>query len=358
MPAIAVPALQQRIAAGRLDPLYLIVGDDVRLAEALVEAIEHTVDEADRPFAVRRVYANEENGGGAPIDIAAAARDVPMLGDRRIVVVLRAEKFLKPKRAAKAEAPDEGDDGAGGEESEDLGDVLTAASRTTRNRLVDLDHARLRRHGDRSVPPVHEEIARTGAGGRSAWHGAQGRPQSHRLRPRRSAAPGAGDSPPGRSCRTIDPIGLTALVVAAAEGDINRLRDDIGKLSVLFAGDRKQLTADDVEAVASGDGVVDDWGVVNAIGEGNVARALVEVGRRIDRGASPHAIVGQLRWWVSTRLVEGAPERAKPAIDAILRTDRALKSSGGEERVLLERLVVELTGKPLPASRGWARPSR
>jgi len=36
----------------------------------------------------------------------------------------------------------------------------------------------------------------------------------------------------------------------------------------------------------------------------------------------------------------------------LLRTDLALKSSGGDERVLVERLVVELTGRPLPAQRG------
>jgi DNA polymerase-3 subunit delta len=352
LPAIAVPALQQRIAAGRLDPLYLIVGDDVRLAEALVEAIEHTVDEADRPFAVRRVYANEEHGGGAPIDIAAAARDVPMLGDRRIVVVLRAEKFLKPKRAAKAEAPDEGDDGAGGEESEDLGDLSALEDYVNRpvesTTLVfvatEIDRSRrfTKKLLERAQVAEVLGMLRKDERNRAVYDAGEARRQAEAIL--------------RTELRTIEPTGLTALV-AAAEGDINRLRDDISKL-VLFAGDRKQLTADDVEAVASGDGVVDDWGVVNAIGEGNVARALVEIGRRIDRGASPHAIVGQLRWWVSTRLVEGAPERAKPAIDAILRTDRALKSSGGEERVLLERLVVELTGKPLPASRGWARPSR
>jgi hypothetical protein len=43
-----------------------------------------------------------------------------------------------------------------------------------------------------------------------------------------------------------------------------------------------------------------------------------------------------------------------PAIDALLRTDLALKSSGGDSRVLVERLVVELTGRPLPRT-GWGR---
>ena len=39
------------------------------------------------------------------------------------------------------------------------------------------------------------------------------------------------------------------------------------------------------------------------------------------------------------------PSRRIPeAVDALLRTDLALKSSGGDPQVLLERLVVELCG--------------
>jgi hypothetical protein len=36
--------------------------------------------------------------------------------------------------------------------------------------------------------------------------------------------------------------------------------------------------------------------------------------------------------------------RLRPAVDAMLRTDIALKSSGGNPRMLLERLIVELCG--------------
>ena len=50
--------------------------------------------------------------------------------------------------------------------------------------------------------------------------------------------------------------------------------------------------------------------------------------------------------------IEGFETAVKPALEALLRTDLALKSSGGDERVLLERLVVELTGKALSRS-GW-----
>ena len=108
-----------------------------------------------------------------------------------------------------------------------------------------------------------------------------------------------------------------------------------------------------MEVVADEQTVDDDWAVINAIAEGDPARALAETGRRFDRGDSPHQLLGQLRWWVSSRLAEGDASRVKPAMDALLRTDLALKSSGGEERVLLERLVVELTGRRLPAARGW-----
>ena len=34
--------------------------------------------------------------------------------------------------------------------------------------------------------------------------------------------------------------------------------------------------------------------------------------------------------------------RLRPAMDALFRTDIALKSSGGDPRILLERLVVEM----------------
>ncbi len=346
MPPITVPALKQQVAAGRLATLYLVVGDDVHLAEALVESIEGTVDEGDRPFAVERLYAMEARG--APIDIAASARMMPMLGNRRIVTVLRAEKLLKPKRAAKGEADAAADDDdPGNDDRESAGDLSPLEDYV--NRPVD----------STTVVFVASEIDRSRRFTKKLVERAQvveltgftRKDDRNRVVYDRGAATRQAEAMVQIEGRTIDAAGLSALVDAAGD-DINRLRDDVAKL-VLFAGARTGLTADDVDAVTSGDGVVDDWHVVNAIGEGDAARALVEVGRRMDRGDSAHAIVGQLRWWVSNRLVEGAPERAKPAIDALLRTDLALKRSGGEERVLLERLVVELTGKRLPPSRLW-----
>ena len=64
----------------------------------------------------------------------------------------------------------------------------------------------------------------------------------------------------------------------------------------------------------------------------------------LDAGAVPVMMMGQLRA-AEDKL---PPARLKMAIDAGKPTDLALKSSGGDARVLLERLVVELCG---PAGR-------
>jgi len=58
-------------------------------------------------------------------------------------------------------------------------------------------------------------------------------------------------------------------------------------------------------------------------------------------------VLGQLR-----SAAEKLPSaRLRTAIDAVFRTDLALKSSGGEARVLLERLVVELCADRRPMRR-------
>ena len=59
------------------------------------------VEDELRAFNVERLYASDKVA--SPAAIAESARPLPMMGDRRVVVVLRAEKILKPKRRGKAE---------------------------------------------------------------------------------------------------------------------------------------------------------------------------------------------------------------------------------------------------------------
>ncbi len=100
--------------------------------------------------------------------------------------------------------------------------------------------------------------------------------------------------------KAIDPAALQMLVDRSG-GDISKLRGDVERL-VLYTEGEKKITRGDVEEVVVVETDVDDWAVVNAIGDGDAARALRETALRFDRGDSPHALVGQLRWWVSQRL--------------------------------------------------------
>jgi DNA polymerase III delta subunit len=110
MPASTPAAVRAQVSQGRPDPVYLIVGDDDAEMSQVAATISGLVEDELRAFNLERVYANEK--GVSPFSIVQAARTLPMLGDRRVVVVLRAEKFLKPKRRGNAEGAEEDAEGA------------------------------------------------------------------------------------------------------------------------------------------------------------------------------------------------------------------------------------------------------
>jgi DNA polymerase-3 subunit delta len=342
VPNLDVAALRKHVNAGTLDRVYLLLGEDVKLVDRMVDAMEATIDVADRPFAVDRIYAGEASG--APVDIAASCRSLPMLGDRRLVIVMRAERLLKPKRAAKAGSEDvTEDEGLSDEES-------TAADFTP------LEEYLASPSSFATLVFVATEVDRTRRFTKKLVEKAQVVNFSGIRTEPRSGPAGAGAAAAGarkfvvdemtREGRTMDAAAVKVLVDRSGE-DISKLRGDLERL-LLYVGDRKVIGAADVEeVVADGATVQDDWAVTNALGAGDAARGLRELALRLERGDSPHAIVGQLRWWVSNRLAESSPDRVRPALDALLRTDLALKSSGGDDQVLLERLVVELTARPV-----------
>ena len=82
--------------------------------------------------------------------------------------------------------------------------------------------------------------------------------------------------------------------------------------------------------------------MTNAIQRGDAAEALRQLGLALESGGVPYMILGQLAWFVREKLPFVDPRRVPAAIEALFRTDLELKSSGGDPRVLLERLVVEL----------------
>jgi DNA polymerase III delta subunit len=336
VPVLDVPGLRKQIDARRLAPLYLLVGDDVRLIEQLVDGIEATIDEGDRPFAIDRLYAAE--AAGAPVDIAAAARALPMLGDRRIVVVLRAERLFKPKRASKATEVDDADaasEAAGEDTSIDLAaleEYFDKPVPSTTLVFVAADIDRTRRATKRLIEKAHVVVMT----GLEVVDPGERRGVQREMQAEIRAEI-------ERQGRAIDGPALQILVERAGD-DVSKLRGDVERL-LLYTEGHPRISRADVEEIVVVEAIVDDWAMVNAIGDGDVARALRECALRLDRGDSPHQMVGQLRWWVSARLAQAAPSRVRAALDALVETDLALKSSG-DERILLERLVIELSGGP------------
>ena len=123
--------------------------------------------------------------------------------------------------------------------------------------------------------------------------------------------------------------------------DIARLRSDTQKL-LLYAAGKPKISLADAREVVSAETAQDDWAVTNAIGRADAAEALRQLGLALDAGGVSYQILGQLAWYVRERLSTADPRRVPAAVEALFRTDLELKSSGGDPRVLLERLVVDL----------------
>jgi DNA polymerase III subunit delta len=140
--------------------------------------------------------------------------------------------------------------------------------------------------------------------------------------------------------QAIDP-GAVRLIAARAGTDIARLRGDIDRL-LLYSTGNSRISLDDVHQVVSGETAQDDWAVTTAIQRGDSAEALKQIALSMDSGGVPYKILGQLGWFVREKLSGTDPRRVPAAVEALFRTDLDLKSSGGDPRVLLERLVVEL----------------
>jgi DNA polymerase-3 subunit delta len=330
MPAAAPAAVRAQIAARSPDPIYLIVGDDDAEMSRLVADLSMLVEDELRAFNLERLYASEK--AVTPTTIVESARTLPMLGDRRIVVVLRAERILKPKR--KGRPSDDSDPVMEEEPPGDL-DVLEEyigrPEPTTTLVLVAADVDRQRKVY--KALQKHATIV-------ECWGLKAGRDGRVDLRDAGRTAEQLVRKAVAEAGQHIDPA-AARLIAQRAGTDIGRLRGDMERL-LLYTKDKARITLEDVNEIASGETAQDDWAVTNAIARGDTREALRQLGLALDAGGVSYQILGQLAWFVRDRFPAGDPKRIRPAVEALFRTDLDLKSSGGDPRVLLERLVVEL----------------
>jgi DNA polymerase-3 subunit delta len=328
MPPSTPQAVRKQIASGKLDPVYLIVGDDEAEMSELASGISATVEDELRAFNVERIYASDK--ASTPAAIAEAARLLPMMSTRRVVVVLRAEKFLKPKRKGKTEEIGDDESVAGGD-----ADALEAYVKAPepQNVLVlvaaDVDRTR------RLYKALQKQATIVECWGLKGSKDARVDLRQVARQAEQLVRQAVGDAG-----QQID-AAAARLVAERAGTDITRLRGDVQRL-LLYAAGKPRITMADAQEVVSAESAQDDWAVTNAIQRGDTAGALKHLGLSLESGAVPYMVLGQLAWFVREKLPVVDARRVRPAIEALFRTDLDLKSSGGDPRVLLERLVAEL----------------
>ncbi len=281
----------------------MLVGADDLEKSAVAAEFAEMVEEDLRAFNVERIY-----GGETKVDaLIDAASTLPMMAPRRVVVVAEAEKLLIPKRESKAsDAEQERLEEFIKDPPAHATVVFVCGALDRRRRLIQL-----------LLKVAHVVDCGTIENEADAQRWVKARATREKV--------------------TLDPAAVNELVSRAGL-DVARLRAGFDRLT-LYAMGQAAITADDVrQAVSAGPEAQADWGIANAIQRNDVREALRELGLAFESGDVAVKILGQIR--IAVEKLSGP--RLRPAMDALFRTDIALKSSGGDPRILLERLVVEM----------------
>jgi DNA polymerase III subunit delta len=93
--------LRREVEGGRIQPLYLFVGEEQYLQARALRLLHNTVDEALRVFNVSVFSIGRDNGNGSKTTAAMvidAANQMPMMSSRRIVVVREFDKIKEDEQ--------------------------------------------------------------------------------------------------------------------------------------------------------------------------------------------------------------------------------------------------------------------
>ena len=327
---MSTPAeIRKQIKAGKAGSIYLLEGDDLQSRHDLALEFANLVEEGLQAFNVESFYANEAtNAAGRDQLIGtllSTARTLPMMAPKRVVIVHEAERLLAPKRAKDeedgpdAEAPKKGKRGA--TPAEELEAyvvnpepmttlVFVAGSLDANRRIVKL----LRKHAD-VVDCGTLRDSREAA----IWI-------TRRLE---------------KDELTIEPKAI-GLLLAATGLTLGRIRPEIDKLILYASGESSITTAHVRDLVIPENDSEGVFALIDAVRNSNAPRALLEISALIDAGVQPPMILGQLR---AAAIQLRSDVRVRNGLEAVLRTDLAIKSSAGIPQHLLECLAVELCAR-------------
>ncbi len=334
--------VRTQIAAGDTAPLFLLEGDDYQSRHDLALEFGGLVDEGLQAFNVESFHANDASTASARDQmlsaIVNAARTLPMMAPRRVVIVHDAERLLSPrkgkdesdeldvrpdagaKRKRVASTPSE-DLEAYLQTPELLTTVIFVAGPTDANR--------------RLVKLLRKQAAVVDCGSLDSVADA-----AKWIRTRLE-----------KDEMTIEASALN-LLVGSTGLSLSRIRAEIEKL-VLYASGESAITSAHVrDLVMPQNEPGEDFALGKAIWNGNAKEALHEITAQLEAGAQAVMVLGQIRA-AAGRLRPDA--RVKSALDAIFQTDLSIKSSMGEPRYLLERLVIQICGSGAPVGPAWRR---
>jgi DNA polymerase-3 subunit delta len=337
MPSATPAAVRKQIAQQTPAPVYVIVGDDDAEMSRLAADFTALVEDELRAFNTERLYANEK--GVTAASIVESAQTLPMMGDRRVVMVLRGERLLKPKRRAKAPVEEESLDDEGNE-SGGQADVLEAYVKAPEPRTTlvivasDVDRTR------RLYKTLQKSATVVECWGLKSFAQDPKNVRGWELEKIAREAAALVARTVKEAGYTIDPAAARFIAIRAGT-DIVTLRGDLERL-MLYVGERKAIDVKDVQEIVSGETLQDQWALADAIVQKDARKALRQLGLAFESGSVPYMILGQLGYCVREKVATAEPRRVPAAVEALFRTDLELKSSGGDPRVLLERLVVEL----------------
>jgi DNA polymerase III delta subunit len=324
-----VAEIRKQIKSGKTSPLYLLEGDDLQSRHDLALEFASVVDEGLQAFNVQSFYANEAtnvSGRDQLIgQILSNARTLPMMSPRRVIVVHEADRLLAPKRAkdddGEGEAPKKGKRAAAATPAEELEAYIEQPEPMTTLVFVSgpLDANRrvvklLRKHADVvDCGSLHDP--------REAAIWITRRLEKDEL--------------------SIDPKAI-ALLIQSTGLTLGRIRPEVEKLILYAAGESTITVAHVKDLVVPQEESEGTFALMEAVQNSNAARALREVSALLDGGVQPPVILGQLR----AATIRMRPDaRVKSGLDAVFRTDIAIKSSSGTPQHLLECLVVELCAR-------------
>jgi DNA polymerase III delta subunit len=325
----SVVDIRKQIKSGKTGPLYLLEGDDSQSRHDLAVEFANIVDEGLQAFNVQSFYANEATNAPGRDQLIGTllsnARTLPMMAPRRLIVVHEADRLLAPKRAKDDEEgelePVKKGKRVATTPAEELEAYIEKPEPMTTLVFVSgpLDANRrvvklLRKHADVvDCGTLHDP--------REAAMWITKRLEKDEL--------------------TIEPK-ATSLLLQTTGLTLGRIRPEIEKLVLYAAGESTITVAHVRDLVIPQEESEGTFALMEAVQNSNAPRALREVSALIESGIQPPVILGQLR--AATIRLRG-DARVKGGLEAVFRTDMAIKSSSGTPQYLLECLVVELCAR-------------